>query len=280
MSWVPSAVSANPALASRSSIPMVTITDAGIPPTEGWSADLSSLAQASSSASCSRCTWGRWSGMSTTVPSSSSIAVRAGFGQRVQDRVQLGTDGVGESACEMPHAVPALLELQVAAVLLQLVIDGLRPVGVGGIDDGVGEPPQLRRRQDDGVVGEQLLGGLDRFRVEVGRVSLCMARSTMALSPRSPRRRVAAPPVGAAQVPASRRASWSADRRRRRRGSGWRLRRGRAATPGSGIGSMRGGAVLLRQMVGFGVGDQPVIDERLPVAEGFEALPHRDLLLS
>jgi hypothetical protein len=33
-------------------------------------------------------------------------------------------------------------------------------------------------------------------------------------------------------------------------------------------------------MVGFGVGDQLVIDERLPVAEGFEALPYRDLLLS
>ena len=35
-----------------------------------------------------------------------------------------------------------------------------------------------------------------------------------------------------------------------------------------------------RQMVGFGVGDQSVIDEREPVAEGFEALPYRDLLLS
>ena len=32
-----------------------------------------------------------------------------------------------------------------------------------------------------------------------------------------------------------------------------------------------GGAVLLRQVVGFGVGDQPVIDQRQPVAEGFEA---------
>ena len=48
----------------------------------------------------------------------------AGFGQRVQDRVQLGTDGVGESACEMPHAVAALLQFQIAAVLLQLIIDG------------------------------------------------------------------------------------------------------------------------------------------------------------
>ena len=30
--------------------------------------------------------------------------------------------------------------------------------------------------------------------------------------------------------------------------------------------------------VGFGVGDQPVIDERESVAEGFELLPHSDLL--
>ena len=85
----------------------------------------------------------------------------AGFRQRVQDRVQLGTNGVAESACEMPHAVPPLLQLQIPAVLLQLVIDGLRPVGVGGVDHGVGEPLQLRRRQDGGVVGEQLFGLID-----------------------------------------------------------------------------------------------------------------------
>ena len=91
----------------------------------------------------------------------------AGFRQRVQDRVQLGTDSVAESACEMPHAVPPLLQLQIPAVLLQLVINGLRPVGVGGVDHGMGEPLQLRRRQDGGMVGEQLLSGLDRFRVEV-----------------------------------------------------------------------------------------------------------------
>ena len=167
MSWLPSAVSATPALASRSSRLMVTITDAGIPPTEGWSADFSSLAQASSSASCRRCMCGRWSG----IVDDGAVLIfdrrAAGFGQRVQDRVQLGTDGVAESACEMPHAVPPLLEFQISAVLLQLVIDGLRPVGVGGVDHGVGEPAQLRRRQDGGVVGEQLFGGLDRFRVEV-----------------------------------------------------------------------------------------------------------------
>ena len=92
----------------------------------------------------------------------------AGFGQRVQDGVELGTDGVGESAGEMPHAVAALFEFEVAAVLLQLIIDRLRPVGVGGVDHGVGEAAQLRRRQDDGVVGEQLLGLINVVGLHVG----------------------------------------------------------------------------------------------------------------
>ena len=79
----------------------------------------------------------------------------------------MGTNGVAESACEMPHAVAALLQFEVAAVLLQLIINGVRPVGVGSVDDGVGEAPQLRRRQDGGVFGEQLLSGFDCLRVEV-----------------------------------------------------------------------------------------------------------------
>jgi hypothetical protein len=33
---------------------MVTITDAGVPPTDGWSIDFSSLPQASSNPSCKR----------------------------------------------------------------------------------------------------------------------------------------------------------------------------------------------------------------------------------
>ena len=89
----------------------------------------------------------------------------AGFRQRVQDRVELGTDGVGESACQMPHAVAALLQLQVAPVVLQLIIDGFGPVGVGGIDHSVGEAAQIGWSQDDGVVGEQLLGLINCFRV-------------------------------------------------------------------------------------------------------------------
>ena len=34
------------------------------------------------------------------------------------------------------------------------------------------------------------------------------------------------------------------------------------------------------QVGGFGVGDQTVIDQRQPVPEGFEPLPHRDLLVA
>jgi hypothetical protein len=45
----------------------------------------------------------------------------------------LGTDGAGEFAVEMPHAVPPLFQFEVAAVLLQLVIDGFRSVRVGSI---------------------------------------------------------------------------------------------------------------------------------------------------
>jgi hypothetical protein len=40
-----------------------------------------------------------------------------------------------------------------------------------------------------------------------------------------------------------------------------------------------GRAVLPRQISGVGVGDQPVVDQGEFVAEAFEALPHRDLLI-
>ena len=223
---------------------------------------------------------GRWSGIVDDGAVLIFDRAAAGFRQGVQDRIQLGTNGVAESTCEMPHAVPPLLQFEIPAVLLQLIIDGLRPVGVGGVDHGVGEPLQLRRRQDGGVVGEQLFGGLDACGSRSWRVSLCMARSTMAtFSVAHHARRVAAPPVGAAQGPAC------AEHRGTRSDGGGGTDPGRGVTGGQlqhphqelGHG---GGAVLLRQMVGFGVGDQLVIDERLPVAEGFEALPHRDLLLS
>ena len=97
----------------------------------------------------------------------------------------------------MPHAVAAPFEFDIPPVLLELVINGLRPVGVGGVDHGVGEAAQLRRRQDGGVVGEQLLGGLDRLRVQMGPAEfvhgsfdnghfLC-ADGTVALQPGQPR---------------------------------------------------------------------------------------------
>jgi hypothetical protein len=38
-------------------------------------------------------------------------------------------------------------------------------------------------------------------------------------------------------------------------------------------------AVFPRHICGVGVGDQPVIDQGEFVAEAFEALPHRDLLI-
>ena len=58
-------------------------------------------------------------------------------------RVELGADGGGEPAFQMPRAVAALFEFEVAPVVLQRVVDGFGAVGVGGVDYGVGEPPQL-----------------------------------------------------------------------------------------------------------------------------------------
>ena len=37
----------------------------------------------------------------------------------------------------MPHAVAALFQFQIAAVVLQLVIDGFGPVRIGSIDHAV-----------------------------------------------------------------------------------------------------------------------------------------------
>jgi hypothetical protein len=58
----------------------------------------------------------------------------AGLGERIQDGVQLGADGGGEFACQVPHAVAALFQLHIAAVLLQLVINGFGAVRIGSID--------------------------------------------------------------------------------------------------------------------------------------------------
>jgi len=108
VSWVPSTVSASPALASGSCRPMVTTTDAGTPPTDGLVVsleepgaglfqrimeplhrrppirDLDDIAGLVFDAAGSRC------------------------GERVQDGVQLGTDGVGEPACARVRAAAAV----------------------------------------------------------------------------------------------------------------------------------------------------------------------------
>jgi hypothetical protein len=146
----------------------VTITAAGTPPTDGWSSALSNRAQASSSAS--------WSPLHRRpfIRDLDEVAVfvfdrgAAGCGEWVQDGVQLGTDGVAEPAVQLPHAVPPLVEFEMAPVLLQLVIDWFGPVGIGGGDDGLGDPVQLCWGQDGCLVGEQLLSRLHGLRVEAG----------------------------------------------------------------------------------------------------------------
>ena len=56
---------------------------------------------------------------------------------------------------------------------------------------------------------------------------------------------------------------------------------GRAAAPGSGTGRWWRSSTPRGRSAGFGVGDQPVIDERAAVLRMVsKRLPHRDLLLS
>jgi hypothetical protein len=174
VSWVPSAVSASPALASSSCRVMVTITDAGTPPTVGWSSAFNNRAQASSSASWSRCNRGAFIRDLDHGPGFVFDRSRAGCGEWVQDGVQLGTDGVAEPALQLPHAVAALCQLQMAPVLLQLVIDRFRPVGVGGSHDSLGELVQLCQGQDGCLFGEQLLSRRNGLRVEAGPGGECV----------------------------------------------------------------------------------------------------------
>ena len=95
------------------------------------------------------------------------ITAAARFGQRLQDRIQLGAQRGGEPASQMPHAVPPLLQLQVTPVLLQSVVDGLGPVEFGGIDHGAGEPSQLGWPEDRRMLSQQLLGGVHCLRIQI-----------------------------------------------------------------------------------------------------------------
>ena len=88
-----------------------------------------------------------------------------GLAEWIQDRIELGAENVGEPALEMPHAVAALLQFHIAAVLLGLVVDRFGPVGIGSVDHGVGEAAQICRVQDGCMVGEQLFGVLYFCRV-------------------------------------------------------------------------------------------------------------------
>jgi hypothetical protein len=112
----------------------VTITDAGVPPTAGRSAKLQQppasifepVVQALPVVPLIR----KLNGLAINLD-----AARPGPGDRVQDGVQLGTDGVGEFALQLPHPIPPLPQLQMPAVLLQLLIDWPRAVRVDCIDD-------------------------------------------------------------------------------------------------------------------------------------------------
>ena len=119
---------------------MVTMAEAGTPPTEGSSPLFNNLPQVSSSASCRRWVEGRSSGSFVVVPSAFSMLLVRGLASGSKIAFSWAAEGCGEAAFEVPHAVATLFELHGAALLLVLVVYGFGAVGVGGIDDRGGEP--------------------------------------------------------------------------------------------------------------------------------------------
>ena len=99
------------------------------------------------------------------VPSGSSMLLLRGLASGSRIAFSWAAENVGEPALEMPHAVAALLQLHIAAVLLGLVVNRFGPVGIGSVDHGVGEAAQICRVQDGCMVGEQLFGLLYFCRV-------------------------------------------------------------------------------------------------------------------
>jgi hypothetical protein len=132
----------------------VTITDAGVPPTAGRSAKLQQppasifepVVQALPVVPLIR----KLNGLAINLD-----AARPGPGQRVQDGMQLGTDGVGEFAPQLPHPIPALPQLQMPPVLLQLLIDWGWALGADRVDYPICNESQ--------VFGAQLLGVFDQL---------------------------------------------------------------------------------------------------------------------
>jgi hypothetical protein len=157
-------------------------------------------------------------------------AAGAGFGERVQDRVQLGAEGCGEAAFEVPHAVAALFEFDGAALLLVLVVYGF------------------------GAVSLDIVG------IEAGAGELCMARSTMAtLSGVTAPTRCSAASRGSCGSSCSPsmevRGPTAAAARTRPAASPWERCSTRIRNWGDG-----GGAVFPGQVAGCRGGDQAVIN--------------------
>jgi anti-sigma factor RsiW len=118
VSWVPSAVSASPVLACSSGRVMVTITAAGTPPTVGWSSAFNNPGAGFFECIVEPLHMGAFIRNLDDVAVFVFNAAGSWCGEWVHDGVQLGTDGVAEPAVQLPHAVPPLVEFEMAPVVL------------------------------------------------------------------------------------------------------------------------------------------------------------------
>ena len=134
-------------------------------------------AHASSKPSCTRCPYGRSSGIWVGAVPSSTVLVRGlvnGF------RMALSwAPRVLVSFRQVPHAVAALLQLQMPPVVLLVVVKGFGAVRVGSINHAEGVAAQLNRAQDGAYWVSSCSAVSHRVGCKPGRVSLCMARSTI-----------------------------------------------------------------------------------------------------
>ena len=98
-------------------------------------------------------------------------SVDPGFGQGSEEGLQFGAEGPGEPQRAGPGPVAALMELDMAPVVVELVF-GQGAVGVDGVDDLIGEQSQVLGRQHRGLVDQQFLPGVEVGGIEAAPVDL------------------------------------------------------------------------------------------------------------
>ena len=104
-------------------------------------------------------------------PVRASDHVGAGFRQGSEQGLQFGAESAGEPEGAGPGSVPALMELDMAPVLVELVL-GQGAVGVDPVDDLVGEDAEVFDGVGVGEPDQQPLTFLDVGGVEAAPVDL------------------------------------------------------------------------------------------------------------